>query len=344
MQVKRIEYIDAVKGLAILLVVLGHCIQKQFAEGVQVESYPHYTRYVYNFIYQFHMPLFMFLSGLFAYKPIEWHTTSNVLQVIRKRFMLLMVPFFVTGLLLTMIRGNNLYWFLIDLFYFSVANYVAGWGLNMLRVRCYWVMALVFVLLSVAIYHNFVWLLQHYSAPYFYSLQFMFYPYYCLGTLCTAYSLTDRMTSSRRLFLVALAVWIGLSVWYQMDGHEANLTFYGYLPNIILPSAAIVSIMYLCRSWSKVGDKAYGVCRYLGLYTLEIYLLHALLPWSYDLTSLLVQWCDAPLMHIVAIVIQLVVASLLTVVITLMSLGVMHVIGRVPYLSQIMLGRKQIIN
>ena len=50
---KRIEWIDSARGIAILFVVLGHCIGN-------IED-P-----VNKFILAFHMPLFFFLSGLCA--------------------------------------------------------------------------------------------------------------------------------------------------------------------------------------------------------------------------------------------------------------------------------------
>lgn len=50
---KRIEYIDTARGIAILLVVLGHCL-------------PSTTGVTNRVILCFHMPLFFFLSGMFA--------------------------------------------------------------------------------------------------------------------------------------------------------------------------------------------------------------------------------------------------------------------------------------
>lgn len=49
----RLQYIDRLKGLAIILVVMGHIFGfSQPEDGIN------------TFIYTFHMPLFMFLSGL----------------------------------------------------------------------------------------------------------------------------------------------------------------------------------------------------------------------------------------------------------------------------------------
>lgn len=51
----RIQYIDRLKGLAILLVVIGHLMAFCSAG----ERNP-----IYEVVCSFHMPLFMFLSGL----------------------------------------------------------------------------------------------------------------------------------------------------------------------------------------------------------------------------------------------------------------------------------------
>ena len=53
----RIMYIDRLKGIGILCVVIGHLI------AVFTEEAPLLST-LYSFIYLFHMPLFSFLSGL----------------------------------------------------------------------------------------------------------------------------------------------------------------------------------------------------------------------------------------------------------------------------------------
>lgn len=49
---------DSIKGLLILLVVLGHCLEVTSNEGIM--------RTLHNIIYSFHMPLFVFVSGYFT--------------------------------------------------------------------------------------------------------------------------------------------------------------------------------------------------------------------------------------------------------------------------------------
>jgi fucose 4-O-acetylase-like acetyltransferase len=69
----RYGHIDALKGAGILLVVFGHLIEKPSAQSVLLQT-------LYIDIYSFHMPLFVFLSGIFAratlnsvdYRKIVW--------------------------------------------------------------------------------------------------------------------------------------------------------------------------------------------------------------------------------------------------------------------------------
>ena len=63
---KRIEYVDVAKGIAILSVIVGHTFSA-YDPGSLLN----------RFIYSFHMPLFIFLSGLLQKKwdarhPFRW--------------------------------------------------------------------------------------------------------------------------------------------------------------------------------------------------------------------------------------------------------------------------------
>lgn len=75
----RISYIDQLKGIAILLVVLGHVIGYNNCED----------SFLWRFIYSFHMPLFMFISGYvaqmtFRIERFGWNETISFL--IKKLF------------------------------------------------------------------------------------------------------------------------------------------------------------------------------------------------------------------------------------------------------------------
>ena len=87
--------LDRAKGIAILLVVLGHIVARDQPPGVEW-----YEPFRYA-IYRFHMPFFLYLSGtvvvlsgLHGAAPAEWP------RILRGRAVRLLVPFFGLGLLI----------------------------------------------------------------------------------------------------------------------------------------------------------------------------------------------------------------------------------------------------
>lgn len=70
MEKKRNDYIDYVKGIAIILVVIGHSVQ--YGSGKDyLESAAFFSNPIFKFIYSFHMPLFMAISGYLFFNTIK---------------------------------------------------------------------------------------------------------------------------------------------------------------------------------------------------------------------------------------------------------------------------------
>jgi fucose 4-O-acetylase-like acetyltransferase len=93
---QRFSYIDRTKGLAILLVVLGHLTARQAPPGPGAEWYV----FVRDAIYTFHMPLFMAVSGLLY--GLSWRpgaTVADDLADARRRATRLMLAYLLFGLL-----------------------------------------------------------------------------------------------------------------------------------------------------------------------------------------------------------------------------------------------------
>ncbi len=61
---------DVLRGFAVFLVVLGHCIQEGSGLTFRTEQL-YWSDELYQFIYSFHMPLFIMLSGFFAWNSIH---------------------------------------------------------------------------------------------------------------------------------------------------------------------------------------------------------------------------------------------------------------------------------
>lgn len=77
--------LDALKGLAILLVIIGHAIQYNIIEFK--------TNPFFNMIYSFHMPLFIFISGYIAYFTVKVQKIKDAISVINSKFKTLVIPF-----------------------------------------------------------------------------------------------------------------------------------------------------------------------------------------------------------------------------------------------------------
>lgn len=111
----RIYALDNLKGALIILVVLGHCIQYSTNNFDNI--------FLFRFIYAFHMPLFMWVSGYVNYREGD-----TDLRIIKRRSIQLVLPFVSWTILTACLSQNFSYiwdvvlnptlsvWFIWDLF------------------------------------------------------------------------------------------------------------------------------------------------------------------------------------------------------------------------------------
>jgi fucose 4-O-acetylase-like acetyltransferase len=79
---KRIEFIDLLKGFAIFLVLWGHSLQYLRNNS----DFFHNT--IFEFIYSFHMPLFFMISGMFFKSSLK----LNFGEFLKKKMIQLLIP------------------------------------------------------------------------------------------------------------------------------------------------------------------------------------------------------------------------------------------------------------
>lgn len=93
---KRLEYIDILRGIAIMMVVLGHIFYYNgYRETLLCAG-----------IYSFHMSLFMFISGfcaMWTYKPLV--RSNEILMYMGKKVRTILLPYAVWSFLIGPIRG-----------------------------------------------------------------------------------------------------------------------------------------------------------------------------------------------------------------------------------------------
>jgi fucose 4-O-acetylase-like acetyltransferase len=74
---KRDDFLDLIKGIAISLVILGHCIQ--YGSGTEfLSNQSFFYNPIFKIIYSFHMPLFMSVSGYLFYYSIQKYSTKEL--------------------------------------------------------------------------------------------------------------------------------------------------------------------------------------------------------------------------------------------------------------------------
>jgi len=135
---ERIHWVDLAKAFAIFCVVFGH---------IEHFSMNGYTGFWNRFQDLYCMPLFFFLSGMFAKQTDNWY---GIYSNLKKKAVQLLIPFLCTGMLYTIIciksrpwwslfwwpegGAHNGYWFVWALFeiymLFSICQLIDIWLTN----------------------------------------------------------------------------------------------------------------------------------------------------------------------------------------------------------------------
>lgn len=88
---ERIVWVDYVKAFACFLVVLGHLLQS--LQKANLDNHTQITDFINWFIYLFHMPLFMCMSGFLYCKSKKEFTWENYKKFEKKKIINLLVPY-----------------------------------------------------------------------------------------------------------------------------------------------------------------------------------------------------------------------------------------------------------
>ena len=276
----RIPYIDALRGFAIVLVVLGHTIQYS---AKNFDDLP-----LFRIIYAFHMPLFMFISG-FVYH----HEARNPWPFLRKKFLTLVLPF-LSWLLISFLWFNPItashaveflvgvikspdaggLWFLWVLFLINVVmafSQAIAPGRAALGALCFFVAMNALVVaapsanvlgLGLLCWHLLFFLIGHVWAQ---------------KLPGSAPSITVSVISALT-FAVLVTIW-------QRSGNNIIEGYFLHLPHIALAIllrgnnyatalCAIVALMGFFRVIAEEFGANFTKLRFLGSITLEIYATH----------------------------------------------------------------------
>lgn len=149
MERKRIEYLDAVKGFAIFLMVMGHAIAWNYAQSDEICIYnfnqPIHIKMggvIWQLIYSFHMPLFFMISGFLLYKTYSW---KDFIPFLKKKVFRLLLPWICTFGIIYFVRGSMGYWFLLCLFQLSIIGFLMIIFMEKVNKNAYWIVDVFFM-------------------------------------------------------------------------------------------------------------------------------------------------------------------------------------------------------
>lgn len=133
-----------IKGIAILLVVFGHCIQFGIGAGYYSEEC-YFDNVVFKLIYSFHMPLFMLVSGyFFGYsfnkavisRKGNWITASTAIGIAWSKLRQLLVPIlswalvpFSLVILKAVLAGEMSMFIIVDYIKAAIFNFWFLWAI-----------------------------------------------------------------------------------------------------------------------------------------------------------------------------------------------------------------------
>lgn len=341
---KRIEFIDALRGFTMILVVFAH------VETMGIFSFTSST-VVGRFFQLFRMPLFFFISGYIAYKAdFQWNV-RNTMALVGKKLKVQIIPTLFWGSLFTIIfcggdfRGFAMstekygYWFtiaLLEMFliYYAVSFFSSSkWRDAVLVAVALALFACKFPMKAVPALNSFGEVSSmHYTCTYF--------QYFVFGNLASRYRDTFHRLLDNK-YVMALVILLMMALSYLVIGRvEAGSSIVRYIfmgLGVVCGYFGITIVFGFFRrhepsvsSATRVGS----VLQYIGKRTLDIYLLHYFfIPDLSFLNGYLQNGQNTVMALLVGISVSLVIVGL--------CLLVSNVIRLSPFLAEYLFGVKQ---
>lgn len=256
----RIAYIDRLKGLCILAVIVGHFII--WPLGLDDD-------YVTSFVTSFHMPIFMFLSGFVI------SSTPNISKCIRK-IPQFIFPMLIVGALLTLFTGHPLkdfifsstksgYWYLwvLSIFYFllSILSRNSNKSLISHPVR-----EVIFGIIIFALF-LFLKLFCPKILSVFFSFDqcFALWPCFFLGFMSRRYSMTNYILKYNWISTIGILAYTLLLIFYATGLKHLYM---------LVSVASIIPFILLFKKRNNYNTRIEQELAKIGRSSLDIYIYH----------------------------------------------------------------------
>ena len=277
---KRVSYIDALRGFTMFLVVFGHVLSKSFS----IESY---STFLSSVLLTFRMPMFFFISGYIAYKGVEnWSYSfylSRMLTKARVQIIPATIFFFLSCYCLgdfinPVTNGWEGYWFtfvLFEMFVFYFTLSLIG------RFTSGKIVDVGMIILSIA---GIVWMIKSnrsltiYNITCFQNLA-LYMQFFTFGLLCRKYNNSFMKVVSSDKFITAFIIVFVVCLILNFNDNFKNRSFalYSLVHNILVRYSGLMVVFCFFFSKRFFFDKesmVSNIFQYVGRRTLDIYLIH----------------------------------------------------------------------
>jgi len=266
---ERLQYLDSMKGLAIIMVIMGH------VELSILQS----TTIVTTVVSYLHIPIFMFISGLLLSRGTIFTKDKNLLSQVSTKFKRLIIPFVSFSFLFAFVFNFSLkdiffsdykygFWFTFTLFFLILIVLLV----NKLTQNVNHFIYLFFLYL---VFYAFLCFLHFYQIfpteiDNLLSLSQLvyYYPVFVFGFLMGKYyAIYSWLFDNVYLAFSSLLIFVFLIflVW--------NYKFDNLILLVVLNITGVLFVHYLFK-YFNVKIPLNNVFNKLGQYSLEIYMIH----------------------------------------------------------------------
>jgi fucose 4-O-acetylase-like acetyltransferase len=270
------QYSDSIfvaKGIAIILVVVGH---------YQPKHGPPYWYWLHDFIYTFHMPLFMFLSGFLFAASDPINSVLQYKNFIKNKAKRILVPFITLTIIIFILKfiGEMHYQLLYPISYKSFFDIFLNpidsfapilWFLYVLF-EIFLIVPLIYFIVKKDIYALgccFLLLFLPWSDLFMIGSLLFYLPIFIMGLVFFRQTLLKSNQYELGLCCIVL---FGLLLASKHYFHEPDALNRIY--RVVVGLLGSISAFFIARQISCNKNKLFKALKYVGIYSMGIYLLH----------------------------------------------------------------------
>ena len=347
-QNKRLEYIDAMRGFTMILVVYIHVL----AVSYKISDYSAINSFN-SLLGLFRMPLFFFVSGFVLYKASQIWDLKNSITFIIKKFKVQIISTFIFLTLFSYVFNLDLeegykdhlkygFWFTIVLFEFYVIYIIISTLLKKIKNKCLFDLILLvigaFVFLCVINKEIITKVIPENIVNLVGLLHYRYLIFFFLGICIKRHFEKFKHLISNSAFngCVILLFFVLSLIYLKTKGWNSFIFNLPYLIFVGIAGIFITFSFFYKYQDSFTKEKKVGrVLQYIGKRTLDIYLLHYFfLPRNLQMVG---EWFTENINPTLEFFVSLILASLVIA----LCLVVSNIIRISPFLANWLFGVKQ---